>query len=163
MTVTPAAYPCVGNLATPVNSGYFMKALINNLPFYRHGLSPNFRGLEVGAAFGYLLYGPFTICGPLRATDFAQTAGLLATIGAIHILTALFVCYNLPGKAPVIPPADVTVNNPPADLFTRSGWSDFTSGFWLGGCSGAAFAWFLCGTLHLDMLLQLPYGIWVAG
>ena len=47
MTVTPAADPCVGNLATPVNSGYFIKALINNLPFYRAGISPNFRGLEL--------------------------------------------------------------------------------------------------------------------
>ena len=64
MTVTPVSDPCVGNLATPVNSGYFIKALINNLPLYRPGISPNFRGLETGAAFGYLLYGPFTICGP---------------------------------------------------------------------------------------------------
>ena len=45
--------PCVGNLQTPVNSGYFTKAFINNLPFYREGLSSNFRGLETGAAFGY--------------------------------------------------------------------------------------------------------------
>ena len=35
MTVTPVSEPCVGNLATPVNSGYFIKALISNLPFYR--------------------------------------------------------------------------------------------------------------------------------
>lgn len=64
MTVTPVSDPCVGNLATPVNSGYFIKGLINNLPLYRPGVSPNFRGLETGAAFGYLLFGPFTICGP---------------------------------------------------------------------------------------------------
>ena len=57
--------PCVGNLATPVNSGYVTKAFINNLPFYRKGISNNFRGLETGAAFGYLLYGPFTMTGPL--------------------------------------------------------------------------------------------------
>ena len=81
MTVTPVSDPCVGNLATPVNSGYFIKGLINNLPLYRPGISPNFRGLETGAAFGYLLYGPFTICGPLRATEYQQTAGLLAAIG----------------------------------------------------------------------------------
>ena len=48
--VKTVADPCVGNLATPVNSGYFTKALINNLPFYREGISPNFRGLETGAA-----------------------------------------------------------------------------------------------------------------
>ena len=34
MTVTPVSDPCVGNLATPVNSGYFIKGLINNLPLY---------------------------------------------------------------------------------------------------------------------------------
>ena len=113
MTVTPAADPCVGNLATPVNSGYFIKGLINNLPLYRPGISPNFRGLETGAAFGYLLYGPFTICGPLRATEYQQTAGLLAAIGAVHILSLLFLLYNQPGKQPNIPPADVTVENPP--------------------------------------------------
>ena len=55
MTVTPPSDPCVGNLATPVNSGYFMKWLINNLPFYRQGISPNFRGIETGAAFGLSL------------------------------------------------------------------------------------------------------------
>ena len=75
MTVTPPSDPCVGNLATPVNSGYFMKWLINNLPFYRQGISPNFRGIETGAAFGYLLYGPYTICGPLRNTEYSATAG----------------------------------------------------------------------------------------
>ena len=64
MTVTPAADPCVGNLATPVNSGYFIKALINNLPLYRPGISPNFRGLETGAAFGYLLYAPSPSVAP---------------------------------------------------------------------------------------------------
>lgn len=39
--VQPAADPCVGNLATPVNSGYFVKALVNNLPLYREGISAN--------------------------------------------------------------------------------------------------------------------------
>ncbi len=97
--VTTVADPCVGNLATPVNSGYFTKAFINNLPFYREGISPNFRGLETGAAFGYLLYGPFTMTGPLRNSDAALTVGLLAAVGAVHILTALLVLYNAPGKA----------------------------------------------------------------
>ena len=100
MTVTPVSDPCVGNLATPVNSGYFIKALISNLPFYRPGISPNFRGLETGAAFGYLLYGPFTICGPLRATEYQQTAGLLAAIGAVHILSPCSCCTTSPANNP---------------------------------------------------------------
>ena len=160
MTVTSGADPCVGDLATPVNSGYFIKSLINNLPFYREGVSPNFRGLETGAAFGYLLYGPFAICGPLRGTEYQYTAGLLAAIGAIHILTLLFLLYNQPGKQPNIPPSDVTVETLPSDLFTRRGWSDFTSGFWLGGCGGAVFAWFLCGTVHVQELLKIAAGVW---
>ena len=163
MTVTPASDPCVGNLATPVNSGYFIKGLINSLPLYREGISPNFRGLETGAAFGYLLYGPFTICGPLRATEFQDTAGVLAAIGAVHILTLLFLLYNQPGKQPHIPPSDVTVNNPPSDLFTRTGWADFTSGFWLGGCGGAVFAWFLCSTVHVQDLFNIAAGVWSVG
>ena len=155
--------PCVGNLATPVNSGYFTKAFINNLPFYREGISPNFRGLETGAAFGYLLYGPFTMTGPLRNSEFAITAGLLAAIGAVHIMTALLVLYNAPGKAPNVQPPDATVYNPPVDLFTRTGWADFTSGFWLGGCGGAVFAWLLVGTLHLDTIMPIIKNIWTAG
>ena len=161
--VNPVSDPCVGDLETPVNSGYFTKAFINNLPFYRAGLSPNFRGLEVGAAFGYLLYGPYAMTGPLRTTEFALTAGLLGTIGAVHILTALLVLYNAPGKAPNVQPADAIVINPPADLFTREGWADFTSGFWLGGCGGAVFAWLLCGTLHLDTIMPIVKNVWAAG
>ena len=60
MTVTPVADPTVGNLATPVNSSYFAKAFLNALPAYRPALSPNRRGLEVGMAHGFFLYGPFT-------------------------------------------------------------------------------------------------------
>ena len=147
--------PTVGNLQTPVNSGWFTKNFINNLPVYRAGLSPNFRGLETGAIFGYLLYGPFSMAGPLRNTDFALTAGLLGGVGAIQILTALFILYNAPGKSPNVQPPDATVANPPADLLTRNGWNDFTNGFWLGGNGGVVFAWLLIGTLHLDTLMPL--------
>ena len=159
MTVKPVADPCVGNLATPVNSGYFIKALINNLPLYRPGISPNQRGIETGAAFGYLLYGPYTICGPLRNSEYSQTAGLLAAVGAVHILTLLFLLYNQPGRGPNVPPSDPTVANPPAELFTRMGWSDFTSGFWLGGCGGAAFAWFLVSATPLLYLAKIAGGV----
>ena len=161
--VRPVADPFVGNLSTPVNSGWVTKWFINNLPFYRTGLSPNLRGLEVGAAFGYLLYGPYAMTGPLRNTDFALTAGLLGGIGAIHILTALLVLYNAPGKKPAVQPADCTVIQPPKDLFTRAGWADFTRGFWLGGCGGTVFAWLLNATINFDTLMPLlrKTGAWV--
>ena len=64
MTVTPVADPCVGNLATPVNSSYFSRAFLGALPAYRPALSPNRRGLEVGMAHGFFLYGPFTTAAP---------------------------------------------------------------------------------------------------
>jgi len=78
----------------------------------------------------------------------------------VHLLTLLFLLYNQPGKQPHVPPSDVTVANPPADLFTRNGWSEFTSGFWLGGCGGAVFAWLLCDTLHVQELVKVAAGVW---
>ena len=77
MTVTPVADPTVGNLATPVNSSYFSKAFLNALPAYRPALSPNRRGLEIGMAHGFFLYGPFTVCGPMRFNGLRHDSGAL--------------------------------------------------------------------------------------
>ena len=164
MTVTPVSDPCVGNLATPVNSGYFIKGLINNLPLYRPGISPNFRGLETGAAFGYLLYGPFTICGPLRATEYQadrRSAGRHRR--GSHPQPAV----------PALQPARQAAQHPPPPTppsrirllicSPRTGWADFTSGFWLGGCGGAVFAWFLCNTVHVQDLFKIAAGVWSVG
>ena len=100
--VQPAAAPCVGNLATPVNSGYFVKALVNNLPLYREGISANFRGLETGAAIGYFIYGPFLVMGPLRTTDFATTAVLIfgfhATVGQVTNLVNIYKEHSIHPK-----------------------------------------------------------------
>ena len=49
--------PQVGNLATPLNSSDFSKSFIGNLPAYRPGLKPFRRGLEIGMAHGYFVYG----------------------------------------------------------------------------------------------------------
>ncbi|MDB9493024.1 photosystem I reaction center subunit XI [Spirulina major CS-329] len=133
--------PQVGNLATPVNSSGFTKALINNLPAYRAGLSANRRGLEVGMAHGYLLYGPFALLGPLRNTEYADLAGLMAAIGLVVILTGCLSIYGGVGSGK--PVATVTTPNPPDSFATKEGWSDFASGFLLGGCGGAAFAYFI--------------------
>jgi len=89
--------PQVGNLSTPINGSGFTKAFINGLPAYRKGLSPNRRGLEIGMAHGYFLYGPFALLGPLRDTDFGAQAGLLATIGLVAILTICLSIYSAVG------------------------------------------------------------------
>ena len=107
MTVSPVADPTVGNLATPVNSSYFTRSFLNALPAYRPSLSPNRRGLEVGMAHGFFLYGPFAITGPLRLTDYASTAGLLATIGLVSILTVCLSLYGTAGHGPKIGRAHV--------------------------------------------------------
>ena len=110
MSVSPVADPTVGNLATPVNSSYFVKAFLNALPIYRPSLSPNRRGLEIGMTHGYLLYGPFAVCGPLRNSDYASTAGLLASIGLVSILTVCLSIYGTAGNGPKVQPADATID-----------------------------------------------------
>jgi photosystem I subunit 11 len=111
-------------------------------------------------AHGFFLYGPFAITGPLRLTEYASTAGLLATIGLVSILTVCLSIYGTAGNGPNVQPADATISNPPADLFTKAGWAEFASGFWLGGCGGAAFAWFLCGTALVSPLVNIAGGVW---
>ena len=151
--VNPGGDPQVGNLSTPVNGSAFTKTFINALPAYRKGLSPNRRGLEVGMAHGYLLYGPFAVLGPLRLTEYGPTAGLLATIGLISILT---ICLSIYGAVGVGKPTE-TLATPdvPMDLATKEGWSEFAGGFLLGGCGGAFFAFFLCQSPYLQTLFQI--------
>ena len=43
------------------------------------------------------------------------------------------------------------------------GCADFTSGFWLDGCGGAVFAWFLCNTVHVQDLFKIAAGVWSVG
>lgn len=158
--IQPAGDPQVGNLATPLNSSDFSKAFIRNLPAYRADLSGFRRGLEVGMAHGYFIYGPFFLLGPLRNTDSAAIAGLLASIGLISILTiALSIYASSMGGKPI---ATVTTPNPPSDLSTKSGWSEFAGGFLVGGCGGAAFAWFLCSTAYIAPLQDALKGFWAS-
>lgn len=139
--VHAAGDPQVGNLATPINSSGITKAFINNLPAYRKGLSPGRRGLEIGMAHGYFLFGPFAKLGPLRDTDVANLAGLLSAIGLVVILT---ICLSL--YASVSPPKPIeTVTTPkaPDALSTQEGWNEFASNFLIGGIGGAVLAYAL--------------------
>jgi photosystem I subunit 11 len=156
--VQHAGDPQVGNLATPVNASGFTKAFIQNLPAYRKGLSANRRGLEVGMAHGYWLYGPFAVLGPLRDSDLGSVAGLLATVGLISLLTiALSLYASVVTSGPV---ATVTAPEVPQELSTKEGWSEFASGFLIGACGGAFFAYFLCTTPHVGPLQSIVSGVW---
>ncbi|NEO87164.1 MAG: photosystem I reaction center protein subunit XI [Spirulina sp. SIO3F2] len=159
--ITSGGDPQIGNLATPLNSSGFSKAFINNLPAYRAGLSANRRGLEVGMAHGYLLYGPFAVLGPLRNTDSAELAGLMAAVGLVVLLTMCLSIYGGVGSGKPI--ATHTTPNPPENLGTKEGWSDFASGFFLGGCGGALTAYGLCLTPHLASIQGIVHQIWSVG
>ncbi len=154
--VTHPGDPFVGNLATPLNSSEFSKAFIRNLPAYRKGLSPSRRGLEIGMAHGYFLYGPLALLGPLRHADVAATVGIIGTVSFVMLLTIAMSLYGAVTTA--LPEATVTTPEPPA--LDRDAWSELAGGFFIGGCGGAAFAYFLCQTPHLDLLQSLASGVW---
>ena len=147
-----AGDPQIGNLETPLNSSGLSRAFISNLPAYREGLSAQRRGLEVGMAHGYLLYGPFALLGPLRDSDVPAVAGLLAAVGLVLILT---VCLSLYSGANVSPSVsrNTLPYTPPEALSTDEGWSEFAGSFLIGGIGGAAFAYFL--TANLPILSSL--------
>ncbi len=145
--------PQVGNLATPLNSSSVTATFIRNLPAYRPGLSGFRRGLEVGMAHGYFIYGPFLFLGPLRGSEIAELAGLLASVGLVSILTiALSLYSSYMGGAPS---ATHTTPDIPDTFTTKEGWSEFASGFLVGGCSGAFFAYFLCTSVILGPLKEV--------
>jgi photosystem I subunit XI len=144
-SVVSTPKPEISNLATPVNSLGIVKAFISNLPIYRKGLSPQRRGLEVGMAHGYFLLGPFTLLGPLRHTEQAYLAGLLSTAGLVVILTACLAIYAVVSPPPPLP--SVAASNPPPNIKDGKGWSEFTTGFLIGGLGGAAFAYLLVANI----------------
>ncbi|MBE9206677.1 photosystem I reaction center protein subunit XI [Nostoc sp. LEGE 06077] len=137
--------PQLGNLETPVNSSPAVKWFINNLPAYRLGLTPFRRGLEVGMAHGYWIFGPFAKYGPLRNAENANLAGLLAAIALVILLTGGISLYanSNPPKAL----ASVTVSNPPDAFQSKEGWNNFASAFLIGGIGGAVVAYFLTSNI----------------
>lgn len=139
--VKAAGDPQVGNLATPINSSDFTKALIGNLPAYRDGLSPQRRGLEIGMAHGYLLFGPFALTSQFRNTPVSDVVGLIEAVILVVILT---VCLSLyAASKPKAPIGSVTAPNTPSSLATSEGWSEFAGSFLIGGIGGAAFAYII--------------------
>lgn len=133
--------PFVGHLATPITSSALTRAILQNLPAYRLGLTPLLRGLEIGLAHGYFLIGPFVKLGPLRNSDAALFAGFLSTIGLTLILTLALTIY---GIATFGPEKSQGSNN----MFqTKRTWDQFKGGFFVGSCSSAGFAFICLSTL----------------
>ncbi|MBD2211367.1 photosystem I reaction center protein subunit XI [Calothrix sp. FACHB-156] len=143
--------PQIGNLETPVNSSPLVKWFIGNLPAYRPGLTPFRRGLEVGMAHGYWLFGPFAKLGPLRNTPSADLAGLLGAVGLVVLLTAALSLYSHSNPPKAL--ASVTAGNPPDAFTSNEGWNNFASAFLIGGIGGAVVAYFL--TINLALIQGL--------
>jgi photosystem I subunit 11 len=139
--------PQRGNLETPINNSSLVKWFINNLPAYRQGITPWRRGLEVGMAHGYWLIGPFAKLGPLRDTDIANIAGLVATLGLVTIMTISLSLYA--NSNPVQPTVTITTPRPPDAFRSPEGWNNFISGFLIGGVGGAVVAYFLLNNIEV--------------
>jgi photosystem I subunit XI len=139
--VYAAGDPQTGNLVTPINGSGFTKAFLSNLPAYRHGLSPMRRGLEVGMAHGYLLFGPFAYTSQFRLSKVADIVGLIEAVLLIVIMTLALSLYSntKPPKPVVVEP----LPKAPDSFATQEGWTDFASGFMIGGIGGAAFAFII--------------------
>jgi photosystem II CP43 chlorophyll apoprotein len=135
----PQNNPQIGNLATPINSSDITLTWIKNLPIYREGLSPITRGLEIGMAHGYWLLGPFLKLGPLRDTEFALWAGFGSACSLVAILSFGLFLYN----SAVFQDRQKPIGELPANLQTYKDWSQFTSGFLIGGLGGIIFACFI--------------------
>jgi photosystem II CP43 chlorophyll apoprotein len=82
-SVVATKKPERGDLDTPINANDLTISLLRNLPFYREGLAPFSRGLEIGMAHGYFLLGPFAKLGPLRDSELANVVGLMSSIGLL--------------------------------------------------------------------------------
>jgi photosystem I subunit XI len=128
--------PFVGHLATPITSSAVTRAILQNLPAYRFGLTPLLRGLEIGLAHGYFLMGPFVNLGPLRNSEIGLLAGFLSTIGLILILTLGLTIYG-------VATFENTSSESTTDLQTKNAWNQFKGGFFVGACGSAGFA-FIC-------------------
>ncbi|GAA6622275.1 photosystem I reaction center protein subunit XI [Scytonema sp. NUACC26] len=139
--------PQRGNLETPINASPLTKWYINNLPAYRPGITTFRRGLEIGMAHGYWIFGPFAKLGPLRDTADANLAGLLATLGLIVIATGSLSLYG--NSNPSQPHVTVTTPNPPEAFKSGEGWNNFASAFLIGGIGGAVVAYLLTSNLEL--------------
>eukprot|EP00930_Biecheleria_cincta_P104285 TRINITY_DN964_c0_g1_i2.p1 TRINITY_DN964_c0_g1~~TRINITY_DN964_c0_g1_i2.p1 ORF type:complete len:370 (-),score=62.43 TRINITY_DN964_c0_g1_i2:256-1365(-) len=124
--------PFAGDLVqTPVTDGRWSKQYIANMAFYREGLQPWQRGIEIGMAHGYFLIGPFVSLGPLRNTPEAATVGLLcgcAIVGIVSVGGLIFGTTIKPTRF------DREGDKPAAGFIEMINWHA------LGGLGGAGFA-----------------------
>jgi photosystem I subunit 11 len=131
--------PFVGHLSTPITTSSITKTYLSLLPAYKPGLSPLLRGINIGYVHGYFLLGPFVQLGPLRDSQVANFVGFVSTISLIIILTTCLLIYGFV----TFKNNDDSDDSATLNWLTSKGWSQFTSGFSVGGFGGASIAYVL--------------------
>lgn len=128
---------------TPVTQGSFARNFEDNTAFYRKGLEPWQRGLEIGMAHGYFLIGPFVSLGPLRNTPEAATVGLLCGIAVIGIVSAGGLMFGKIQKPAFFDKPDTKERG--------AGFNELIQWHAFGGVGGAGFA-------HMLLTVFAGYG-----
>ncbi|MEH1837742.1 MAG: chlorophyll a/b binding light-harvesting protein [Nostoc sp.] len=155
MVQPPRVERQTSNQASLVNSSDLTLKFLKYLPIYRRGISPLWRGLEIGMAHGYWLVGPFATLGSLGLlgnSNVGNLLGLLAAGSLILILTIAFSIYGTTSferQQEIYPRAATvaTVPRVPQTLNSTERWSQFTEGFLIGGIGGAIFAYLLLNSI----------------
>jgi photosystem I subunit 11 len=140
--------PFVGHLSTPITTSNLTRTYLSLLPAYKEGLSPLLRGINIGFVHGYFLLGPFAKLGPLRDSQVANFVGFISTISLIIILTTGLLIYGFVTFSENNTKV-VKVSN--LEILTAKGWSQFTSGFIVGGFGGASIAYILLKLINFDI------------
>ena len=138
--------PFVGHLSTPITTSNLTKTYLSLLPAYKAGLSPLLRGINIGFVHGYFLLGPFVKLGPLRDSQVANFVGFVSTISLIIILTTCLLIYGFVSFSDKKSSKGELVN-----ILSSKGWSQFTSGFIVGGFGGASIAYVLLKFITFDL------------
>ena len=132
----------VGHLSTPITTSNLTRSYLSLLPAYKAGLSPLLRGINIGYVHGYFLLGPFVKLGPLRDSQVANFVGFVSTISLLIILTTCLLIYGFvsfsDNRTKEEPEKNGLIN-----FLTSKGWSEFTSGFIVGGFGGGSIAYVL--------------------
>jgi len=138
-----------GEIRTAVTSSGAGRKYLEQVPYYRPGLKPWQRGIEIGMAHGYFLIGPFTAAGPLRATPEAATVGLLSGVSIVGLVT-IGAWIQATCLKPDFMDKDATNPGPKGRGFT-----EFVTWHAVGGLGGAGFA-------HA-LITMFGAGVWGAG
>jgi photosystem I subunit 11 len=140
----------VGHLSTPISTSNLTRSYLSLLPAYKAGLSPLLRGINIGYVHGYFLLGPFVKLGPLRDSQVANFVGFVSTISLLIILTTCLLIYGFVtfSDSETDENADKKES---VDFLSSKGWSQFTSGFIVGGFGGTSIAYVLLKLLSSDL------------